>query len=312
MKSVALASFCMLVLLLLQSANAQQQTASSRSLLGGHGNNVAAFIAQYDATGDSKVEWLEFEAQRRQRYDNTDANADGIVDITEYVQEYQERSRQEIERNRVSQIEMTRIRFSALDADQSDGISRAEFDASGDKQYVGFTKMPAAEKTTADTHTTQRAARFDRRPGGPLGMPTSHTREGFLELYDDDGDGNVARAEYDRARAAQFARTDSDGNGQLSWDEYLDEYEDRLERRIALLGEDSDKQTRIRFGVLDADKDGRLTWSEYQASGKRTFDRADRSHDGAVDIADAKLSPPPRPARQSEPAARAAASGKAE
>jgi Ca2+-binding EF-hand superfamily protein len=307
MKSIYTASACAFLLLLPLSAAAQQSPATSRPLVGGHGNNVEAFIAQYDADADGKVSWDEFEAQRRQRYTTTDADGSGIVDVEEYVQEYNDRSRKELERGRTQQAAMTSTRFAALDADNNLQISRSEFAASGDKQYAGFLKMPVPQDTSREGRTAEGAARFDRRPGGPLGMPTSHTREGFLQLYDSDGDGEVERTEYDQARAAQFARTDTDGDGELSADEYYVEYEDRVERRIALLADDSDKQTRIRFGALDADKDGKLTWSEYQASGKRTFDRADRGHDGTVDAGDAKLPPPPPPRPQrSSPADTAA------
>lgn len=283
-----LASAC-LGMLLSSFVAAAQQPPAGRPLIGGHGNNVEAFIAQHDDSGDGRVTWEEFDAFRRNRFDATDADGDGSVDVEEYVQEFEDRSRRALEQGRGRQLEQAERRFEALDTDRDGAVSRAEFDASGERQFAAFQKMPAAKPQ-------DETARFDRRDW--LSLPSGHDREGFLELFDGNDDGRVDRAEFDRARGEQFARTDGDGNGALGRDEYLAEFEDRLDRRIAALGEGSDRQTRVRFGALDGDKDGRMTFAEYQVSGKRMFDSADRNKDGAVDAADAKLPPPPRPQRR--------------
>lgn len=298
MKTGLLASAC-LCALLSPAADAQQAT-PPRPLIGGHGNNVEAFIAQHDGNGDGRLTWEEFDAFRRQRFDATDANGDGRVDVEEYVQEFDDRSRQALEQGRAEQVEQARRRFASLDADKDGKVSRAEFDASGDRVFAEGQKAMAAGKTdkdaggSAQARTPEAAARFDRNRGG-LGLPSSHTREGFLALFDGNGDGKVERGEFDAARTAQFARTDGNGDGGFDQDEYLAEYEDRLDRRIATLGAGSDKQTRVRFAALDADKDGKLSFAEYQVSGKRTFEAADRNKDGVVDAVDAKLPAPPRP-----------------
>ncbi|MFT3761307.1 MAG: EF-hand domain-containing protein [Pseudoxanthomonas sp.] len=315
MKSALLACACATALFPAFAADAQDAPAQ-RPLIGGHGNNVEAFIAQYDDNADGRLTWAEFDAFRRKRFDATDANGDGTVDVEEYVQEFDDRSRQALEQAREAQVRQTHTRFAAIDADKDGRVSRAEFDASGERVFAeGAKKLaerPAAGKpadgASAEGRTEANAARFDR-DSNPLGLPSSHTAGGFLELYDGNGDGKVERDEFDRERAAQFARTDVDGDGVLSEDEYLAEFEDRLDRRIATLGGGSDKQTRIRFDALDTDKDGRMTFAEYQASGKRTFDMADRNHDGVVDAEDAKLPPPPRPQRADGAAAPAAKPG---
>ena len=82
----------------------------------------------------------------------------------------------------------------------------------------------------------------------------------------------------------------------MALDDYLAEFETRVDRRIAALDQGSDRQVHVRFGVLDADKDGRMTFAEYQVSGKRLFETADRNKDGVVDAADAKV-PAPAPRR---------------
>ncbi len=276
-----------------------------RPLIGGHGNNITAFIAQHDGNDDGRLTWAEFDAFRRARFDETDGDGDGTVDEDEYVQEYQDRLRLSLEQERAGLLEQTEVRFAALDADKDGSVSRTEFDASGERVYASGVRLLAeqpAEPKEGEARTDANAARFDRAGRREI-LPTSHTREGFLELYDANGDGEVPRAEFDQVRAAQFARTDANGDGRLGKDEYLAEFEERLDRRIAVQVEGSDKQTRVRFGALDADKDGKLTFAEYQLSGRRTFDRADRNGDGVVDAEDAKLPPAPEGARERQPAA---------
>lgn len=295
MKTGLIASACLCALL---SPLALAQAPAPRPLVVGHSNNIEAFIAQHDGNGDGRLGWDEFEAFRQQRFKATDADGDGSVDVEEYVREFEDRMRDELERGRGEQVEQTRRRFAALDSDRDGRISRAEFDASGERVWnernnAAHGKADAQpQEQKGPAATAPSARRADR-----LALPSAHTPAGFLSLYDGNGDGTVAREEFDAARQTQFARSDRNGDGQLSQDEYLAEYEDRLDRHIATQTRGSDAQTRVRFGALDADKNGRMSFAEYQASGKRSFDAADRNHDGIVDAADAKLPPPPRPER---------------
>lgn len=290
------------------AAAVHAEPAPSRPLVGGHGNNIDAFVAQHDANADGRLTRDEFDTFRRQRFDATDASGNGTVDVEEYVQEFEDRVRQQLEQGRGEQIEQTKRRFAALDADKNGQVSRAEFDASSERVWSEGQKALAAQdndkKTDGDKKvdkdkTAEATARFDRTPNR-WEMPTSHTTEGFLALFDGNGDGAVTRAEFDDARKAQFTRTDTKTDGALSEDEYLAEFEERLDRHIAGVTGGSDRQTRVRFGSMDADKDGKMTFAEYQVSGKRTFDTSDRNHDGTVDSADAKLPPPPRPERTAD------------
>lgn len=302
---LAAALLCALAPLAQAQSQAQRQPqdpATPRPLVGGHGNNVQAFIAEHDLDNDGRVTWAEFERFRRQRFDATDANHDGVVDETEYVQEFADRVQRQVEQERAGQLAQTRTRFAAIDTDKDGRISRAEFDATGEKTWQSGQRAlaqaagearPGKAGGTGKGNGKGSAAGFDDRRG-LLAMPTSHSAEGFLALYDSNGDGKVDRTEYERARDAQFARSDRDHDGKIDQDEYLAEYEDRLDRRIALLEDGEDKQAHVRFGVLDTDKDGKMTFAEYQASGKRLFDTADRNHDGTVDAADAQLPPPKR------------------
>ncbi|MCF7749360.1 hypothetical protein KQ945_01280 [Bacillus subtilis subsp. subtilis] len=236
---------------------------------------AAAFLSQFADEGTDSVSWAQFEAFRQQRYAATDSNHDGHVDAQEYANEYLQRFDTRLANARAGHLKQTDTRFKALDRDNNGVISRAEYDAAGERTWAGYEKSQDA--------TRESAAATSR---DPLKMPTSHTANGMLELYDRNRDGVVDRAEFDAVRAASFAATDTDGNGTLSLAEYTAEFDARLERQRVRVRADAARQAKVRFDSLDKDKDGRMTFAEYQASGKRMFERADSNGDGVVDARD--------------------------
>jgi len=238
-------------------------------------SSAKAFLAQFDPQQRGAVSWAQFEQFRRARYDATDSNHDGTVDRQEYIDEYLQRFDARLAEARAGHLRQTDTRFRALDRDKDGHISRAEFDAAGERTWA------AHEKSQDATRETAAASNRD-----PLKMPTSHTANGMLELYDRNGDGVVDRAEFDAARAATFAATDADGDGRLDMGEYTREFEGRLDAQRSKVRAASERQAGVRFTALDTDKDGRMTFTEYQASGKRLFDRADTNGDGIVDARD--------------------------
>ncbi len=114
----------------------------------------------------------------------------------------------------------------------------------------------------------------------------------FIAEHDLDGDGKVDAAEFEKFRRARFAETDTNGDGALSRDEYVGEFERRLKHAEGQTNERQMKQADVRFNVLDKDKDGKMTWDEYAASGERLFKRADRNGDGVVDARDNQAADP--------------------
>ncbi len=70
----------------------------------------------------------------------------------------------------------------------------------------------------------------------------------------------------DAARAATFAATDGNGDGQLDLAEYTAEFAGRLDAQRAKVREAGGRQAGVRFGALDSDKDGQMTFAEYQVS----------------------------------------------
>ncbi|HCR35192.1 MAG TPA: hypothetical protein DIV57_17695, partial [Stenotrophomonas sp.] len=190
MKTTVLASACVAALLL-PSAVSAQTAPGPRPLVGGHGNNVLAFIAEHDDNGDGRVTWEEFETFRRTRFDATDTDRNGTIEEAEYVAEFDARVAAEIERERAAQVEHTKARFGALDTDRNGQVSRAEFDAAGEQTWQGGQKALASKGKDAkaalqrEAKTAVGAQRFDNQQRSRLGMPTSHTAAGFLELYDE-------------------------------------------------------------------------------------------------------------------------------
>lgn len=267
------------LLLVLPFAATAQQAAPKPAIA----PSVASFLEQFDAAGTGSVNWEQFVAFRKQRFAQTDENGDGVVNEDEYVNEYLARLDVQLEKARSGHVQQTRTRFNALDTDKDGFISRAEFDATGERTWTGYRKL------LAEGEAKPPAAAMRSRD--PLRMPTSHNLAGMKEIYDRNGDGNVDRAEFDQVRAEMFAASDRSGNGKANFEDYLAEFEDRLDRRAASVRESSGQQARVRFKALDTDKDGRMTFDEYQVSGKRLFERADSNGDGVVDARDPEPAP---------------------
>jgi hypothetical protein len=132
--------------------------------------------------------------------------------------------------------------------------------------------------------------------GGALSSAeaASHDRDTFIAEQDLDHDGKVTKDEFAQGRAAEFQRMDKDHDGKLSNAEYVGDYRERLEARIA--GQPADKQAKereaqmhqaeVRFDVLDSDGSGAITPAEFDYSGWRMFMHHDTNKDGVVSKAD--------------------------
>ncbi|RMH93016.1 EF-hand domain-containing protein [Lysobacter pythonis] len=264
-------------------AHAADKPASGpRASFSGHGENVRHFIQAHDLDGDGAIDRAEFERFRRQRFEATDLDRDGAISLPEYVTEFDARLDEMLKPELAAIDGMTRTRFSAL-AGGGSHVTRERYDASGARIYAAY----AADKLP----TALPAADGRRRL---LDLPTTHSRNGLMALYDRNSDSHLAREEFDTARAEQFERTDVNRDGRIGFDEYATEYGERIERARHDLNVRAIRQTRVRFGVLDKNRDDRVDWGEYMASGQRLFDGNDRNGDGRVDATDATHPPKPR------------------
>lgn len=130
---------------------------------------------------------------------------------------------------------------------------------------------------------------------GPA-LAAPHDGAAFIHDYDGDHDGKVTRAEFDAGRVARFRATNANQDGSLSQEEYVGEYQARLEQQLATSDHDEEKKTEerqrqmrqahVRFGVLDRNHDTKMTQAEYDASGTRAFAEQDDDKDGTITPAD--------------------------
>lgn len=262
---------------------------------GGHAGN--AFIGTWDDDGDGKVTRAEYEAVRKARFATTDSNHNGSLTVDEYVNEYAVRLDRDIADERTASLKQTDTRFKALDKDEDKFVSRAEYQASGDRAFVHLDKNKDGRITNDDAEPAKKEA---ERRRSIIGMPTSHSLAGMLEIYDDDGDEILARAQYDAERVKMFAATDTNKDGKLDHDEYANEFDARLTQRIADRRQAQLKQGHVRFKAIDTNENGDISRDEYFAMSGRMFDRADTNKDGVITQDDP---PPVREPRKDERAA---------
>lgn len=148
---------------------------------------------------------------------------------------------------RAGHLRQTHVRFNALDKDENGYISWEEFKRSGDRSFALLDtnkdgriskEDPPPAPRSEDTRSDAQKAADQAQPRPPrkaplLRMPTTHSVAGLVALYDKDGDGEISKEEHEQGRKAQFDAIDTNGDGQLSYDEYLNEYAGRLDKRLA-------------------------------------------------------------------------------
>ena len=268
-------------------------------LLTGAGSALAAshykdeYIRQYDQNGDALLSLAEFNAARRARFDATDTNDDDVVSADEYAYEWEDRLDVMIEKERAGRVKQAHRRFDSLDANDDGIIAADEFNASGDRIFTSFDHNDDALIDAADAEIEQAQANADgkaetrrERRRSFVRMPSSHSRSGFFEMYDTDADETVSRSEFDVQRRAAYRFMDYDRNSRVDEDEYVAEYEDRLDNAIERSRRGQVRQAYVRFDSLDADDDGKMTFEEYQQSGHRSFARWDTNKDEIVSADD--------------------------
>jgi hypothetical protein len=244
---------------------------------GGHTGN--AFIATWDDDGDGKVTHAEYETVRKARFAATDSDRNGSLTVDEYVNEYSVRLDRDIADERTASLKQTDTRFKALDEDQDKFVSRAEYDGSGDRAFVHLDRNKDARITNDDAEPAEKQT---QRRRSIIGMPTSHNLAGMLEIYDDDGDDILMRAQYDAERAKVFVATDTNKDGKLDHDEYANEFNARLSQRIADRRQAQLKQGKVRFKAIDSNENGDISGDEYFAMSTRMFERTDTNNDGVI------------------------------
>ncbi|MEM9172380.1 MAG: hypothetical protein AAGA84_06710 [Pseudomonadota bacterium] len=96
----------------------------------------------------------------------------------------------------------------------------------------------------------------------------------------------MSTIEFETSRRSRFDATDTNSDGVVEEQEYVYEWEDRMDAQLEKDRSGRAKQTYVRFAAMDKDDDERMAWEEYAASGNRIFVRYDTNEDGVIDASD--------------------------
>lgn len=266
-------------------------------------HSASGIILTYDQDNNQSLSLEEFVDARRQRFAATDLNHNGTIEEDEYVYEWEGKMTIRMQADRKASVKQTHVRFNAIDKDEDGFISKAEMDAVGARGFAMMDQNEDGLILADDPEPVREGSSTDDKPElrqrPMLRMPTTHNIKGFMDLYDTNGDGSVDKAEFQAVRDEQFARTDENGDGRLTEQEYVLEFEDRLDAQYERTYEAQVKQTYVRFEVLDLDEDGHMSFNEYMQSGFRAFSRYDTTGDGFITVDD----PAPQRERPAAPVA---------
>ena len=117
------------------AGDAPQLSADNRGSRTARGHGKQSFMEKYDTDGDGTVSEAEFIAERNVGYDRRDADSDGVLYQEEYVSEYEVRLLQQLAEERERQIKAANFRFTVMDTDDDELMTRDEFHASGSRMF---------------------------------------------------------------------------------------------------------------------------------------------------------------------------------
>lgn len=254
-------------------------------------SRLKSLLDEYNSNEDKQISWKEYNDWRQSRFNKTDTNNNNTLNAEEYVYEFENRLDERHEKGRIAHIKQTIQRFHALDKNNDNVITSAEYDVSGNRIFVRWDankdgKINKDDPKPKYSKKKSTSTWSNKNPISYIKMPTTHSRKGLMKIYNANQDDTISRDEFNSERRSAFYLTDENKDGQLNSDEYLAEFEDRLDQTIETNRRAQIKQTYVRFGVLDSNKDKAMTFDELQISGKRIFTRWDKNKDGIISTDD--------------------------
>lgn len=286
-----------------QTATTDQQGRSKHQAdHGASEGHRAAFIDEYDTNSDEQVARAEFNQARADKLKAMDANGNGLVDETEYLDAFAADLEKKISAERKDQVLQTEIRFKSIDTDNDGKMTWEEYWASGQRTFTHFAKSVDGVVTLNAKDKEWDAAPDSNNSSNPapapapsladisrpavINMPSSHALEGFIDINDLNGDQQVTADEFRQIRRGIFAATDTSKDGWINPEEYTLEFTNRLDRQAKQVRTNQMKQAKVRYSVLNTNKDAGISLEEFNASGERIFAGWDLNDDGNVSVAD--------------------------
>ncbi len=156
---------------------------------------------------------------------------------------------------------------------------------------VSQTNSPSENTVTktAQTLTEKEREKVKKDTRGHHARSMSQTRfDQLLTKYNVNTDQELTWGEYNDWRQARFNKTDTNDNGTVDAEEYVYEYENRLDERYEKGRVAHINQTAQRFDALDKNENKTIEWIEYEASGNRVFARWDTNENGTINKDDPK------------------------
>lgn len=101
-------------------------------------HSVTGMLLMYDADGNAEVSQQEYLAKRQQVFAYTDLDKNGVLSGEEYLVEFTDRVDRQLEKNRTAALKQALVRFNALDKDQNQILSAAEYHQSGKNIFQRF------------------------------------------------------------------------------------------------------------------------------------------------------------------------------